>query len=177
MTDRSGSLRAQALDAEEIRKAAGRLCGERLPDIWLTSADGVRVPLLAHVDESAVLYFVPGEHDGATRVDGFPTRDATHHKAYVNRLDRFNDRRIKVLAVASQPLADVRRISQGVGIRHIVLADPELQLGHALRLPLSAGSGGSRYPRLAIIASNGTIDATLPDGNARQVLTWIAAHQ
>jgi hypothetical protein len=118
-----------------------------------------------------------GEHEGATRIDGFPTTDASRHKAYVNCFDLFDPRQIRVFAVASQPILDLRRIRRGVGANHIMFADPELQLGRALDLPLSGGDESNRYPRLAIVASNGNILAVLPDGNARQVMAWIVAHQ
>jgi hypothetical protein len=174
---RTNLLRKQTLDAERIRQAASRLRGQHLPDISLTTSDGVHLPLLAHVKGTVVLYLVPGEHEGATRIDGFPTTDASRHKAYVNCFDLFDPRQIRVFAVASQPILDLRRIRRGVGANHIMFADPELQLGRALDLPLSGGDESNRYPRLAIVASNGNILAVLPDGNARQVMAWIVAHQ
>ena len=108
---------------------------------------------------------------------GSPTTDASRHKAYVNCFDLFDPRQIRVFAVASQPILDLRRIRRAVGANHIMFADPELQLGRALDLPLSGGDESNRYPRLAIVASNGNILAVLPDGNARQVMAWIVAHQ
>jgi hypothetical protein len=60
-----------------------------------------------------------------------------------------------------------------------VIADPELRLRDALRLPTFDIAGHTLYRRLALVARGGVIEKVFypvfpPDRNARHVLDWLA---
>lgn len=177
---RVSALRAQMEATATAVRLSARLRGEMLPDVELAASDGVRVRLLAHVAGLVVIYFVPGEGDGAAWVDGSATCDAAQHRGYVRRRAAFEQLDARVFCVSSQPGDQLRRIAGWVEARHVMFSDPELVLAAKLGLPTEQDSG--RYRRLAIVASDGLIERTfgpLPQSeaatNAHQVLTWLQA--
>jgi peroxiredoxin len=150
--------------------------------VALTTSDAVRVSLRHHVSGLVVLYFTPGEKEGAAWVDGIPTRDAAQHRGYVKRgsaLDGFNAR---VFCISSEPREHLQRIASYLEVRHITFSDPELVVAQSIGLPTVEDGGVSRYRRVVLVAKDGLIERTfgpLPDsdaaGSAHQVLTWLQA--
>ena len=62
-----------------------------------------------------------------------------------------------------------------------VIADPELRLGAALRLPTFDVEGSTLYKRVTLVARAGVIVKVFypvfpPDENATDVAAWLRAH-
>ncbi len=175
-------LRAQMQDAATAKRLSARLRGQILPDVELSTADTIEVPLLARVCGLVVVYFVPGEMEGAAWVDGAPTRDAAQHRGYVKRRAAFEQLNVTVFCVSSQPQEQLRRIAHFIEARHVMFSDPELVLATELGLPTEHAGGVSVYRRVAIVAINGRIERAFGPlsrrdaaGSAHQVLTWLQA--
>jgi peroxiredoxin len=178
---RSLSLRDRAKDIEAIRNLSRMLRDRELPDVELSTPSSVWVSLQAHVSGLAVVYFLPGEKDGAAWVDERPTLDAAQHQGYIKRYDAFRALGVTVISISSQPVVDLARISNALGATHLMLSDPELLVGEALDLPTVDDAEQRRYRRIALIAEDGRIRGVLPTqdidaaASARQALTWLAA--
>jgi len=83
-----------------------------------------------------------------------------------------------VVGVSSQPIEDQREVIERLRLPHAVVADPELLLSEALRLPTFEFDGRTLYRRLALIAEDGRIVKVFypvfpPDENAAEVAAWL----
>ena len=68
--------------------------------------------------------------------------------------------------------------AQRIGIRHPVIADPQLRLRDALSLPTFELNGVTYLCRLTLVAERGTIVKAFypvfpPDRHAAEVLAWL----
>jgi peroxiredoxin len=169
-------------DADKTKQLAPRLCGQQLPDIDLVASDGTDVPLNDYASGRAIVYFVPGQANGARTVNGILTRDAAQHRGYVRLASDFERVRAKVFCVGSQPRNDLTRVGLGVRAEHFMFSDPALALAGALGLPTDPpdATQEERYRRTVLIARDGLIEAVfgpLSDsdaaGSAQQALNWL----
>jgi len=181
-TQRLNPLRARMRDAEVATRLSADLHGQLLPDVELTTCDGVCVPLRAHVSGLLVTYLVPGGQDGASWIDGVPTRDAAQHRGYVKRRAVFEQLDARAYCVSSQPQDELRRIAHFIEAQHLMFSDPELAFATALGLPTVRDSGVTRHRRVTLVSIDGRIERAfgpLSDsdaaGSAQQVLTWLQA--
>jgi peroxiredoxin len=86
-----------------------------------------------------------------------------------------------VAGLSAQSLDDQIEFAERNHMPYPVIADPELRLRDALRLPTFEIAGHTLYKRLAWIARSGRIEHVLypvfpPDRNAADVLDWLRAH-
>jgi peroxiredoxin len=80
--------------------------------------------------------------------------------------------------VSAQSLDDQREFAERNGMPFPVMADPELRLRDALRLPTFRVEGLELYKRLAFVAERGRIVKVFypvfpPDRNAAEVVAWL----
>jgi peroxiredoxin len=169
----------EGLPVPEDDGAADHLAGLELPDLELESSQGpvdIReldvlyvyprtglpgVPSLAGWDE------IPGARGCTPQSCGF--RDAHGELRALGR---------RVAGLSTQPLEDQAEFAQRNGMPFPVVADPDHELGAALRLPTFEVEGHVLYKRLALVADAGRIVKVFypvfpPDENAADVLAWL----
>jgi peroxiredoxin len=170
------------LPVPEDDGAADHLAGAELPHVVLESTRG---PVdVATLD---VLYVYPrtgkpGE-PSLPGWDAFPgARGCTpqscgfrDHAAELAELGAPN-----VAGLSAQSLDDQREFAARNHMPFPVIADPELRLRDALRLPTFEIAGVTLYKRLAIVAVGGWIAKVFypvfpPDRNAGDVVDWLRA--
>jgi peroxiredoxin len=86
---------------------------------------------------------------------------------------------LTVAGLSAQTLADQVEFAERNHMPFPVIADPELRLRDALRLPTFDIAGHTLYRRLALVAHGGVIEKVFypvfpPDRSARDVLDWLA---
>ena len=84
----------------------------------------------------------------------------------------------RTIGLSAQPLDDQREAAERLALPHPVVADPELRLAGALRLPTFDFEGTRLYKRLAFVAERGRIVKVFypvfpPDENAAEVVAWL----
>jgi peroxiredoxin len=174
------------LPAPEDDGAADHLTGLAVPALVLQSSQGP-VDLAELASERAVLYVYP--RTGVPGVpllagwDEFPgargcTPQSCGFRDHAAELGAFGAR---VAGLSAQPLEAQVEFAERNRMPFPVIADPELQLGAALRLPTFEIAGLTLYRRLALIAEHGVIAKVFypvfpPDRNAVDVLDWLRAN-
>jgi peroxiredoxin len=83
-----------------------------------------------------------------------------------------------VYGLSSQSTEEQAEAATRLHLPFPLLADPDLQLAAALRLPTFEASGHTRYRRLTLIVTAGTIEHVFypifpPDAHAGEVLRWL----
>ena len=83
-----------------------------------------------------------------------------------------------MIGLSAQSLEDQREAAERLALPHAVVADTELQLAAALRLPTFDFEGTRLYKRLALVAEQGRIVKVFypvfpPDENAAEVVAWL----
>jgi peroxiredoxin len=86
----------------------------------------------------------------------------------------------RVAGLSAQTLAEQREFAERNHMPFPVIADPELRLRDALRLPTFEVAGHTLYRRLALVAVGGWIAKVFypvfpPDRNAQDVVDWLRA--
>jgi peroxiredoxin len=119
------------------------------------------VPALAGWDE------IPGARGCTPQALGF-------REAYL----RFQELGAAVAGLSAQTLDDQREFAGRHSISYPVVADPELRLAEALRLPTFEVEGLRLYRRLALVVEACAVAKVFypvfpPDENAREVLAWL----
>jgi peroxiredoxin len=94
--------------------------------------------------------------------------------------ERFQELGAAVAGLSAQTLADQEEFAERNAIPYPVLADPELRLAAALRLPIFEVEGVTLYKRMALVVEACAIAKAFypvfpPDENAREVLAWLEA--
>jgi peroxiredoxin len=129
----------------------------------------------------AVIYFVPGDQDEAYE-GGRPTPDTAQHRGYVNRKAIFEEMRVTVISVSSQPMSTLLGVGFYFDFSHFMLSDPDLTIADALDLPTERHGDTRYYRRLTLATDNSRIVKMFypvphsgASGNAEQVMTWMQA--
>lgn len=172
-------VREHMREADEAKRLITRLHRQRLPDVELSAVQAMRQPLSDHLYGRVVIYFVPGDKDEPYE-DGRPTSDTSQHRGYVKRLDAFKAMCVRIICVSSQPMVTLQRVDRYFGSSHLMLSDPELQIGEALDLPTITDGDTRRYRRITLVTNGERIERVFypvanadAAGNARQVMTWM----
>jgi peroxiredoxin len=81
---------------------------------------------------------------------------------------------------AEELLEEQVELSERLGILYPVIADPELHLARALRLPTFEFGGATLYERVTLVLEQGRVAKVFypvfpPDRNAEEVLAWLAS--
>ena len=171
------------LPVPEDDGAADHLRGVMLPQLTLESTRGP-VSLRALSMGLLVLYVYP--RTGRPGVEPPSAWDATpgargctpQSCGYRDHGDELRDLRARVVGLSAQPLEDQRELAERLGLAHPVIADPELRLAGALRLPTFDFDGRRLYKRLSLVAEAGRIAKVFypvfpPDENAAEVVAWL----
>jgi peroxiredoxin len=162
--------------------AAEHLPGQHMPDLALTSTRGE-----IHLQQAGrlVLYVyprtgVPGEPspDGWDAIPG--ARGCTPQScAFRDHEGELRELGAKVLGMSAQTLGEQREFAEREHISYPLIADPELRLAAALRLPTFETSGMTLYRRITLVTVDGTIEKVFypvfpPDRNAADVVAYLA---
>jgi peroxiredoxin len=86
-----------------------------------------------------------------------------------------------VVGISAQSRAEQAEFAAREHIPYPLLADPDLELAEAMRLPTFETAGMTLYRRLTLVARRGTIEKVFypvfpPDRNAADVLAWLREH-
>jgi peroxiredoxin len=171
------------LPAPEDDGAADHLRGTMVPQLTLESTHGP-LSLRALSQDLLVLYVYP--RAGRPGVPSLPGWDAIpgargctpQSLGFKEAYPRFRELGADVAGLSAQTLDDQREFAERNAIPYPILADPELRLAAALRLPTFAVEGLTLYKRLALVVQGCAIAKVFypvfpPDENAREVLAWL----
>lgn len=165
---------------------ADHLVGMELPRLVLPSTLGGTLDLAHTSAEVAtlVLYVyprtgVPGEpsHDGWDAIPG--ARGCTPQScAFRDHAGELAALGARVVGLSAQPIAEQQEFAAREHIPFALLADPDLRLADALKLPTFQAGGMRLYKRITLIADAGTIAKVFypvfpPDRNAADVVAWL----
>jgi len=171
------------LPAPQDDGAAAHLPGMRIPALTLESSQGP-VDLAELASERAVIYLypktgTPGEPPVAGW-DEFPgargcTPESCGFRDHAAELAELGAR---VAGLSGQPLAEQVAFAERNRMPFPVIADPQLRLRDALRLPTFELHGLTYLCRLSLLAEHGVIVKAFypvfpPDRHAAEVLGWL----
>ncbi len=173
------------LPVPEDDGAADHLPGAMLPQLTLESTHGP-VSLRALSMGLLVLYVYPrAGRPGVPQLPGWDeiagARGCTPQSlGFREAYSRFQELGAGVAGLSAQTLDDQREFAERNAISYPVLADPELRLAEALRLPTFEVEGVRLYKRMALVVEGCAIARAFypvfpPDENAREVLAWLEA--
>src|SRR5712691_5204464 len=173
------------LPVPEDDGACDHLLGMMLPQLTLESSQGP-VSLRALAQERLVLYVYPrtGRPDrpiweGWNQIPG--ARGCTPQScAFRDHAERLAALGSPVAGLSAQSLEDQVEFAEREHIPYPVIADPELKLGVALRLPTFEFDGATLYKRVTLVIEACAIAKVFypvfpPDRNAADVLAWLEA--
>jgi peroxiredoxin len=154
-----------------------------LPQLTLESTNGP-VSMRALSMGLLVLYVYPrAGRPGVAPLPGWDdipgARGCTPQSlGFLEAYERFRAVGAEVAGLSAQTLDDQLEFAERNAIPYPVLADPDLRLGAALRLPTFGVEGLTLYKRLALVVEACAIAKVFypvfpPDENAREVLAWL----
>jgi peroxiredoxin len=173
------------LPVPEDDGAAVHLRGAMLPQLTLESTHGPQ-SLRALSMGLLVLYVYPrAGRPGVPTLPGWDdipgARGCTPQSlGFREAYPRFRELGAEVAGLSAQTLDDQREFSERNTIPYPILADPDLRLGAALRLPTFDVEGVTLYKRLSLVVEACAIAKVFypvfpPDENAGAVLGWLEA--
>ena len=163
--------------------AADHMLGTMLPQLTLESSQGP-VSLRELSRERLVLYVYPrtgrpGHSPGETW-DAIPgARGCTPQScAFRDHAAELAELGATVAGLSAQTLDDQVEFAERNHIPYPVIADPELRLGRALRLPTFEFEGATLYKRITLVAEACAVAKVFypvfpPDRNAEEVVGWL----
>ena len=167
--------------------AADHLLGTMLPQLTLDSSQGPQ-SLRTLSQDLLVLYVYP--RAGRPGVPSLPGWDAIpgargctpQSLGFKHSYSRFQELGARVAALSAQTLDDQQEFAERNEIAYPILADPELKLATALRLPTFRIEGLTLYKRLALVAEGCAVAKVFypvfpPNENAHEVLAWLQARK
>jgi peroxiredoxin len=165
--------------------ACDHLAGMAAPSLRLESSVGP-VDLAELASERAVLYVYPrtGRPERPTPEgwDEIPgARGCTPQSCgFRDRADELRRLGARVAGLSAQTLEEQVELSERLGILYPVIADPELRLRDALRLPTFDFEGATLYKRVTLVLERGRVAKVFypvfpPDRNAEEVLAWLGS--
>jgi peroxiredoxin len=159
--------------------AADHLVGLEVPDLTLQSSQGD-----VNVRDFDVIYVYPrAGRPGRDMLPGWDetpgARGCTPQSCAFR--DLYPELGVPVAGLSAQTLDDQQEFAERNRMPFPVIADPELKLGAALRLPTFEIAGHTLYKRLTLVAQNARVVKVFypvfpPDENAGEVLEWLRAH-
>jgi peroxiredoxin len=169
------------LPVPEDDGAADHLAGLELPSLVLDSSQGP-----VDVSQFEVLYVYPRSgKPGVPPPDGwdeFPgARGCTPQScAFRDHAAELAQLGARVAGLSAQPLEDQVEFAQRNHMPYPVIADPQLLLHAALRLPLMEIAGMTLYKRITLVSRERRIAKVFypvfpPDRNATDVVAWLRA--
>jgi peroxiredoxin len=174
------------LPVPEDDGAAGHLPGLELPPgLSLPSTQGEDVDLAAAAAKGTLVLYVyprtgvPGEPLPAGWDDIPGARGCTPQScAYRDSLAEFGTLGAMVVGLSAQTPAEQAEFAERQGIPYPLLADPDLRLAGALRLPTFEVEGMTLYRRLTMVVEDGRVARAFypvfpPDRDAGEVLAWL----
>jgi peroxiredoxin len=167
--------------------AADHLLGAMLPQLTLESTHG-SVSLRALSQGLLVLYVYPrAGRPGVPQLEGWDeipgARGCTPQSlGFRETYPRFRELDAEVAGLSAQTLDDQKEFAERNAIPYPIVADPELRLGTALRLPTFEVEGLTLYKRIALVVEACAIAKVFypvfpPDENAQTVLAWLEARR
>jgi peroxiredoxin len=173
------------LPVPEDDGAADHLLGTMLPQLTLDSSQGP-VSLRELGRELFVLYIYPrtGRPDRPVPAgwDDIPgARGCTPESCgFRDHADELGEVGALVAGLSAQTLDDQLEFAQRNDIPYPVVADPELKLGAALRLPTFEFDGETLYKRITLVVQACAIAKVFypvfpPNKSAEEVLAWLEA--
>ena len=163
--------------------AADHLVGLELPRLELDSSEG-RVDLAELGAGLAVLYVYP-----ATGIPGRPSPDGwdaipgargctPQSCAFRDHAAELEELGARFAGLSAQPLEAQIEFARREHMPFPVIADPELDLAHALRMPTFDFAGVTLYKRVTLVLERGRVAHTFypvfpPDRNAPEVIAWL----
>lgn len=172
------------LPVPEDDGSADHLTGTDVPAVELTAHDGRTIDVADRARDLLVLYVyprtgVPGEPliEGWDDIPG--ARGCTPQSCSFRDLSsELTATGASLLGLSAQTVAEQREFHDRVGLPYPLIADPDLALAAALRLPTFEAGGRRLYRRLTFVARHGTIERIFhpvfpPDRNATDVLEWL----
>jgi peroxiredoxin len=173
------------LPVPEDDGAADHLRGAMLPQLTLESTQG---PVSLRALSMGLLGVYVYPRTGRPGVASLPGWDdipgargcTPQSLGFREAYDRFRAFGAEVAGLSAQALDDQQEFSERNGIPYPILADPELRLAAALRLPTFEVEGSALYKRVALVVEACAIAKVFypvfpPDENAREVLAWLDA--
>jgi peroxiredoxin len=173
------------LPAPEDDGAADHLFGTMLPQLTLDSSQGP-VSLRELGSELLVLYIYPrtGRADRPTPAgwDAIPgARGCTPESCgFRDHADELGELGALVAGLSAQTLDDQLEFAERNQIAYPIIADPDLRLGKALRLPTFEFEGDTLYKRITLFVQACAIAKVFypvfpPDKAADEVIAWLEA--
>lgn len=176
------------LPVPEDDGAAAHLPGRPAPRLSLPSTSGASVALDGLPPGRTIVYIYPltgrPEADLPDGWDAIPGARGCTTEAC-----GFRDHHAELLGVgiaavyglSSQDSDYQRELVERLRLPFDMLADTDLALAEALRLPTFTAGGMSLFRRLTLLIRDGVVEHAFypvfpPDEHARQVLTWLRAH-
>ena len=173
------------LPAPQDDGAADHLAGMHIPALTLESSAGP-VDLAELASERAVIYVYPKTGTPGEPLvagwDEFPgargcTPESCGFRDHAAELAALGAR---VAGLSGQTLAEQVAFAERNRMPFPVIADPELRLRDALRLPTFALHGVTYLRRLSLVADHGVIVNAFypvfpPDRHAAEVLAWLGS--
>jgi peroxiredoxin len=166
--------------------AADHLPGLELPTLSFPATTGGMVDLREAAAGTLVLYLYP--RTGRPGVDLPPGWDAVPGArgctpqtcAFRDRHDELVRLGARVAGLSAQTTDYQREAAERLRLPFPLLADPELRLAAALRLPTFEIEGARLYKRLTLVARAGVIAKVFypvfpPDANAGEVAAWLSS--
>lgn len=167
--------------------ACDHLMGSTLPPVSLASTTGKTVDLSTYTGR-LVIYFYPmlGRPDSPPLIGW---NDVPGARGCTPQTCAFRDSHVELkqlgvemFGVSAQRLEDQQEAHARLQLPFVLLNDGQLALAQALKLPTFEYAGTRLIKRLTIIATGGHIRKVFypvfpPDKNAREVITWLTAHQ
>jgi peroxiredoxin len=163
--------------------AARHLTGARLPPIALAATDGRNVDLAALAGRTVVYVYPRTGRPGQPPPPGWDAipgaRGCTPEScAFRDHAGELADLGARVAGLSAQTLDDQIEFAERNHIPYPVIADPELRLGTALRLPTFEFEGVTLYKRITLVAEACAIAKVFypvfpPDKNAEDVIAWL----
>jgi peroxiredoxin len=159
--------------------AADHLVGVELPDLTLQSSRGD-----VNVREFDVIYVYPrAGRPGRDMLPGWDetpgARGCTPQSCAFREL--YPKLGVPVAGLSAQTLDDQQEFAERNRMPFPVVADPEMRLGAALKLPTFEIAGHTLYKRLTLVAKNARVVKVFypvfpPDENAGHVLRWLRSN-
>ncbi len=171
------------LPVPEDDGACDHLLGQMLPQLTLESSQGP-VSLRALSQERLVLYVYPrtGRPDQPVPAgwDAIPgARGCTPQScAFRDHAEELAVLGALVAGLSAQTVDDQIELAEREQIPYPVIADPELKVAAALRLPLFQFEGVTLYKRVTLVVEGCAIAKVFypvfpPDKNAEEVVAWL----
>jgi peroxiredoxin len=159
--------------------ACDHLPGMRAPDLALASSLGA-----VNARDFDVLYIYPRTgRPGQPALPGWDAipgaRGCTPEScAFRDRHAELQELGVRVAGLSAQSLEDQLEFAERNGIPFPVVADPELRLRDALRLPTFDVDGLTLYKRVTLVFQAGVVERAFypifpPDRNAEDVVAWL----